>query len=215
MWFFILCLTALLAVGISHWVYMWLNPKCNGKLPPGSMGFPIIGETLQFFALHPFQSIPPFIRNRMEKYGAVFRTSLVGKKVIEDRYVLLWYTESFMKVLGKKSLLTHHGEIHKHLKNLILHLVGPENLKANVMNKLDAVICRHLHAWAKHGTVDLKEGRKNATKIIRDIYNDRKASKINRGDFLDHLLEKVECEKSILNESSAIDLVLMLLFCLS
>ncbi|KAF5451524.1 hypothetical protein F2P56_026628 [Juglans regia] len=280
MWFFILCLSALLAVGISHWVYMWLNPKCNGKLPPGSMGFPIIGETLQFFAPHPFHNIPPFIRNRMEKYGAVFRTSLVGKKVIvstdpevntyifqqEDRSVLLWYTESFMKVLGKKSLLTHHGVIHKYLKNLILHLVGPENLKAKVMNELDAVICRHLHAWARHGTVDLKEvtsnmlfdyaakqlmsydesktplklaenfkafiygllsfpidipgtayhaclqGRKNATKIITDIYNDRKASKIHRGDFLDHLLEEVESEKSILNESSAIDLVLVLLF---
>ncbi|KAG6725742.1 hypothetical protein I3842_02G046200 [Carya illinoinensis] len=165
-----------------------------------------------------------------------------------------------MKVLGKKSILTHHGEIHKYLKNLILHLVGPENLKANVMKELDAMICRDLQAWAKNETVDLKEvtsnmlfdyaakqlmsydesktplklaenfkafiygllsfsldipdtayhtclqGRKNATKIIRDIYNDRKASKIHHGDFLDHLLVEVESEKSILNESSAVDL---------
>ncbi|XP_035539710.1 cytochrome P450 87A3-like [Juglans regia] len=134
------------------------------------------------------------------------------------------------------------------------------------MSELDAVICSHLHAWARHGTVDLKEvtsnmlfdyaakqlmsydelktplklaenfkafiygllsfpldipgtayhaclqGRKNATKIITDIYNDRKASKIRRGDFLDHLLEEVESEKSFLNESAAIDLVLVLLF---
>ncbi|KAF5441954.1 hypothetical protein F2P56_037093 [Juglans regia] len=166
----------------------------------------------------------------------------------------------------KKSLLSHHGVVHKYLKNLILHHVGPKNLKANVMSELDAVICSHLHAWARHGTVDLKEvtsnmlfdyaakqlmsydelktplklaenfkafiygllsfpldipgtayhaclqGRKNATKIITDIYNDRKASKIRRGDFLDHLLEEVESEKSFLNESAAIDLVLVLLF---
>ena len=46
MWVFLVCLTALL-VKLSHWIYTQKNSKsCNWKLPPGSMGFPIIGETI-------------------------------------------------------------------------------------------------------------------------------------------------------------------------
>ena len=46
MWVFLVCLTALL-VKLGHWIQTQTNPKsCNGKLPPGSMGFPIIGENI-------------------------------------------------------------------------------------------------------------------------------------------------------------------------
>ena len=46
MWVFLVCLTALL-VKLGHWIYTQKNSKSyNGKLPPGSMGFPIIGETI-------------------------------------------------------------------------------------------------------------------------------------------------------------------------
>ena len=46
MWVFLVFLTALL-VKLGHWIYTQTNPQsCNGKLRPGSMGFPIIGETI-------------------------------------------------------------------------------------------------------------------------------------------------------------------------
>ena len=71
--------------------------------------------------------------------------------------MLLWHTESFANILGQQSLASNHGMIHKYLKNLILHLVGPENLKANIMHELDELTQGHLRSWATHATVDLKE----------------------------------------------------------
>ncbi|KAM3379411.1 hypothetical protein P3S68_011825 [Capsicum galapagoense] len=38
---------SLLVIAIIH---HWRNPNFKGKLPPGSMGWPLLGETIQFFA---------------------------------------------------------------------------------------------------------------------------------------------------------------------
>lgn len=50
-------------------------------------------------------------------------------------------------------------------------------------------------------------------KVIRDIVNERKlASKNLHHDFLDHLLEEVKKEETILSEEFAISMVFVLLF---
>ena len=75
----------------------------------------------------------------------------------EGKSFIAWYTESFTEIIGQESLLTYHGMVHKYLKNLILHLVGPENLKGKLIHELDDETRKHLHTWARHGTVDVKE----------------------------------------------------------
>lgn len=48
-------------------VHRWKNPRCNGRLPPGSMGLPLVGETFQFFSPDASFDIPPFIRHRLTR----------------------------------------------------------------------------------------------------------------------------------------------------
>ena len=43
-------------------------------IPPGSFGFPIIGETHRF-VLDPYD----FVKNRYKDYGSIFRTHLAGR----------------------------------------------------------------------------------------------------------------------------------------
>ncbi|GMY20609.1 cytochrome P450 87A3-like isoform X1 [Fagus crenata] len=234
----VLCLTALL-VFISYRFYTWANPKCNGKLPPGSMGFPIIGETIEFFSPQALYDIPPFIQKRMA---------------------------SVTEIIGQESILTCRGMVHKYLRNLILQLVGPEKLKGMLIHELDDATRKHLHTWARHGMVDVKEvmaemifgyfakklisydesrtprklresynafidglisfplnipgiafhtclqGRKNAMKVIEEIFEERKKSTTPHHDFLDHFIEEVKREGAIMNEEIAVNLVFLLLF---
>ncbi|XVE73917.1 hypothetical protein DITRI_Ditri11bG0157200 [Diplodiscus trichospermus] len=195
MWVAVLFLVALLIVKISHWWYSWANPNSHGKLPPGSMGFPIIGETLEFFSASSLYHIPPFISKRMQRYGPVFRTNIVGKNMIvstdpetnynifqqENKSFVLLYTESFMKIFGEGSLLVNHGDVHKYFKNLILRLVGPENLKAKILPGIEEATRKHLDSWASFGDIDVKEGTSKMifeyfAKIVID-YDEEKAPK--------------------------------------
>ncbi|KAJ9680925.1 hypothetical protein PVL29_020047 [Vitis rotundifolia] len=209
MWVLVTCLVALVGILLSQWLQKWLNPKCNGRLPRGSMGLPIIGETIQFFSPHSFYGIPPFISKRMNKYGSVFKTSLVGNLVVvsgdselnqyifkeEGKSVYCSYTESALKIMGEQSLLAYHGVFHKYLKNLTLSMIGPESLKEVLLHEMDAVTRKYLHSCSSYASFDVKEESANmvfeyfAKKLFG--YEEAKASKKLRESykaFLDGLI---------------------------
>ncbi|KAL5792481.1 hypothetical protein ACOSP7_001075 [Xanthoceras sorbifolium] len=170
-----LSLVALFVVWVSHWYRTWANPKVNGKLPPGSFGLPIIGQTLDFFRTHSIYEMPPFIKKGYERYGPLFRTGLLGEKMVistdpdvnyslfqqENQSLVLWYGGTFSEVIGEDSLLAKHGNPHKYIKNLALHFVGPENLKAKLLHEMDVATQRHLHSWATNGSVEVKDACRN------------------------------------------------------
>lgn len=62
-----LCLIALLVTYTIRWIIKWRNPNCNGVLPPGSMGLPLIGETLNLIIPSYSLDLHPFIKKRLEK----------------------------------------------------------------------------------------------------------------------------------------------------
>ncbi|EEF33222.1 cytochrome P450, putative [Ricinus communis] len=194
---------------LAHWVYNWRNPKCNGKLPPGSMGFPIIGETIQFFIPHRNLDVPPFIRKRTEKYGSLFKTSIVGCKIIvsadaevnhlifqqEGKSFISWYMDSFTDILGKDNILFLQGFIHKHLRNLILNFVGSQSLKQRLLPEIENLTCKHLQLWSTQGTVELKEAISTmifsfSTELLFSCNGTKSTTKMRKyyADFLDGLI---------------------------
>lgn len=64
-------------------IFLISSGKSAGqKLPPGTMGWPIIGETLEFFITATRGTPEKFITDRMNKYSPkIFKTSLLGKKM--------------------------------------------------------------------------------------------------------------------------------------
>ncbi|XVE64897.1 hypothetical protein DITRI_Ditri07aG0138700 [Diplodiscus trichospermus] len=166
----VLCIGALLAICITHWVYNWRNPRCNGKLPPGSMGFPLLGETLEFFSPNTTSDIPPFVKERMKRYGPIFKTSLVGRPVIVstdpdlNHFVFLqegqlfqsWYPDTFTEIFGRQNVGSLHGFMYKYLKNMVLNLFGPESLK-KMLPEVEQTASRRLQQWSSQETIELKE----------------------------------------------------------
>ncbi|KAJ6931688.1 hypothetical protein NC652_015008 [Populus alba x Populus x berolinensis] len=57
---------------------LWARQREKEKATPESMGSPYVGETMQFLSPRKSPGIPNFIKERMRKYGSLFRTSLGG-----------------------------------------------------------------------------------------------------------------------------------------
>ncbi|XP_059461688.1 beta-amyrin 16-alpha-hydroxylase CYP87D16-like [Corylus avellana] len=172
MWSVWISIITLLLLVATHWLYRWRNPKCKGKLPPGFMGFPLIGETLDFMVSTKSLDTPTFIKKRMKKYGPIFRTSLAGRPVVvssdpefnyyvfqqEGKLVERWYMDSFAKLLNQDATKIHaHKNIHKYIRNLILGHFGIEALKDNMLPKLEDVINHRLQDWSKLPSLEVKK----------------------------------------------------------
>lgn len=177
----ILCLMiTYFVISFTRYWYRWSHPKCNGKLPPGSMGFPLIGETIQFLIPSKSLDIPRFLKKRIAKYGRLFRTSIAGRQIIvsadqefnhyvfqqEGKLVQLWYMDSFSSFFGRYVDDSASAYIHKYSKNTILSYIGTESLKEKLLSKIELTFNQGLQSWSTKSSIEV---RTSITKMIFDL----------------------------------------------
>ncbi|CAL5001758.1 unnamed protein product [Urochloa decumbens] len=167
-----LCCVTLIIGWLVHWVYKWVHPPCKGTLPPGSMGFPIIGETLQLFKPSHSIGIPSYYQQRLERYGPLFKTSLAGQPLVvsldpevdhfifqqEGKLFRSWYPEAANNIFGKNSVTKFNATVHKFVRSFASKLFGVENLKEVLIRDLEDAMRQSLAAWAAKPSIEVKDG---------------------------------------------------------
>ncbi|CAH2033416.1 unnamed protein product, partial [Thlaspi arvense] len=188
---------ALLILKISLLLYKWSNHSRAGKLPPGSMGFPVIGETAQFFKPYSFDEIHPFVKKRMSKHGSLFRTSILGSKTIvstdpevnfeifkqENKCFIMSYPEALVRIFGKDNLFFKQGkDFHRYMRQIALQLLGPECLKQKFIHEIDIATRQHLKSDSSQSVLDVKDavGRLILEQMIQMIISDIKPENKNK-----------------------------------
>ncbi|KAL4640120.1 cytochrome P450 26A1-like [Arapaima gigas] len=105
------------------------DPSCSSPLPPGTMGLPFLGETLQLVLQR-----RKFLRMKRQKYGFIYKTHLFGNPTVrvmgaenvrqilrgEHRLVEVQWPASVRTILGSNTLSNMHGNAHKSKKRAIL-----------------------------------------------------------------------------------------------
>ncbi|CAE6194627.1 unnamed protein product [Arabidopsis arenosa] len=166
-------IVSLIVVKLCHWIYQWRNPKSNGKLPPGSMGFPVIGETFEFMKPHDAIQIPTFVKEKVLRHGPVFKTSLFGGKVIISTAIGLnmeiaktnhipGMPKSLVRLFGANNLFVNK-DTHKHARSLTNQFLGSQALKLRMIQDIDFLARTHMKEGARKGCLDVKE---TTSKII-------------------------------------------------
>ncbi|KAB2075976.1 hypothetical protein ES319_A06G008500v1 [Gossypium barbadense] len=173
-----LCLYAILGVGAFVFVAseLWkkmvlrqLNGEYSGtsNIPPGSLGLPFIGETIQFMAaINGDKGFYDFVRVRSERYGNCFKTNIFGEthvfvKSTESAKTILnneqgrftkRYIKSIAELVGNQSLLCASPHHHKLLRARLINLFSSNSISL-LVKQFDQLVVDALNGWEHGGTI--------------------------------------------------------------
>ncbi|XP_073020231.1 abscisic acid 8'-hydroxylase CYP707A2-like isoform X2 [Primulina eburnea] len=125
-------------------------------LPPGTMGWPYIGETYQLYSQNP----NVFFASKVKKYGSIFKSHILGcacvmisspeaaKVVLVSKSHLFkpTFPASKERMLGKQAIFFHQGDYHLKLRRLVLRAFMPESIK-NIVPDIESLAVRSLESW--------------------------------------------------------------------
>jgi hypothetical protein len=106
-----------------------------------------------------------------DRYGPIFKTSLVGHPVVvsadeelnhmvfqqEGELLQSWYPDSFVEILGRDNVGEQQGTMFKYLKNMVLRFFGPESLRESILRDVEHAVCSSLCTWSTLPAVEFKE----------------------------------------------------------
>ena len=129
-------------------------------LPPGTTGFPLIGETLGFGS-----NPKRFVQQRWRSHGPIFRTHILGAPVIVMagpealRFVLITHRDHFtaregwpsgLQRLMTGSLMMRDGEEHQRTRYLLAPAFFGRALEAYIPT-MEETTARYLEHWRLQG----------------------------------------------------------------
>lgn len=135
----------------------WNEVRYRKKgLPPGTMGWPVFGETTEFL-----KQGPNFMKNQRARYGSFFKSHVLGCPTIVsmdpeiNRYILMneakglvpGYPQSMLDILGKCNIAAVHGSTHKYMRGALLSLISPTIIRDQLLPKIDDFMRTHLNNW--------------------------------------------------------------------
>ncbi|XP_019706382.1 cholesterol 16,22-dihydroxylase CYP90G4-like isoform X2 [Elaeis guineensis] len=167
----LLFFSALVAL-VTAWSLKGTEKRYKGlNLPPGSMGWPLLGETIAFRKGHPCTRLGEYMEKRINKYGKIFKSNLHGAPTVVsadaelNRFILhndgrlfepSWPT-SLVNILGKKSMIIASGDTHHYLKSLAINFMSVPRLCSHFLGDAEQSILQTFSTWVEHTPFPLKE----------------------------------------------------------
>ncbi|KAK1283169.1 hypothetical protein QJS10_CPB21g01606 [Acorus calamus] len=129
----------------------------NPLVPPGSLGLPFIGETIDFLRAQKLDKTHEWISERATKYGSIFKTSLLGCPTVfmvsatgnrfvfhlNDNSIVSNHPKTIGTIMGKHNTLELSGNLHKLMRRAMLSFLGPEMLRKYI-GEMDLLVIQQL-----------------------------------------------------------------------
>ncbi|KAK4260983.1 hypothetical protein QN277_004039 [Acacia crassicarpa] len=147
----------------------WNDIRYRRKgVPPGTMGWPVFGETSGFL-----KQGPDFMKDKRARYGNLFKTHALGSPTVismdpkvnknllmnETQGLIPGYPVSMRNILGNNNIAAVHGAFHKRIRGSMLSLVGPPAIKNHLLTRTEHFMKSFLDNWAGQ-TIDIQDKTK-------------------------------------------------------
>ncbi|XP_021748907.1 cytochrome P450 90A1-like [Chenopodium quinoa] len=131
-------------------------------LPPGKMGLPFIGETLQLISAFKSDNPEPFTDERVGRFGPIFLTHLFGEPTIYsvdpevNRFILnnegKLFESSYPSIIaylhGEYSLLLMKGNLHKKMHSLTVNFTKSALTRGRLLLDMDRLMLFCMDSWS-------------------------------------------------------------------
>uniref|UniRef100_A0A2N9FZU6 (+)-abscisic acid 8'-hydroxylase n=1 Tax=Fagus sylvatica TaxID=28930 RepID=A0A2N9FZU6_FAGSY len=159
---------------LSYYIFLRRDKKeahNRAKLPPGSMGWPYIGETLQIYSEDP----NVFFATKQKRYGEIFKTHFLGCPCVmlaspeAARFVLVTeahlfkptYPKSKERLIGPSAIFFHQGDYHTRLRKLVQGPLSLDSIR-NLVEGIGAIAASTFDSWAGGHVVNTYHEMKKA-----------------------------------------------------
>ncbi|VVB03165.1 unnamed protein product [Arabis nemorensis] len=182
-WFF-LCIAATISSTLFFFrkkPHLFASKKLQNKkkkLPPGEMGIPWIGETMEFYKAQKSNRLfEDFVNPRIIKHGNIFKTKIMGSPTIvvngaeanrlilsnEFNLVKSSWPSSSVQLMGMNCIMAKQGEKHRVLRGIIANNLGYNGLESLVPKLCDAVRFHLETEWRGKEEISLYRSTKALT----------------------------------------------------
>ncbi|EPS65063.1 hypothetical protein M569_09716, partial [Genlisea aurea] len=158
---FIVISFAVTCIFLCYYFFRGTKNKETLKLPPGSMGWPFVGETLRLYSDDP----NVFFSDKLTRYGEIFKTHILRCPCVilgspeAVRFVLVsgadlfrpTYPKSKEALIGPNALFFHEGEYHASLRKLVQTALSPKSAR-KILPAVDAIAAAAVESWVSRGT---------------------------------------------------------------
>ncbi|CAN8286782.1 unnamed protein product [Cochlearia groenlandica] len=157
------------------------HKKQNKNLPPGELGLPWIGETMEFYKAQKSNRVfEDFVYPRINKHGNIFKTRIMGSPTIvvngaeanrlilsnEFNLVVSSWPSSSVQLMGMNCIMAKQGEKHKMLRGIVANSLSYNGLES-LVPKLCDTIRSHLDTeWRGKEEISLYRSTKALTFTI-------------------------------------------------
>ncbi|KAF7828546.1 beta-amyrin 11-oxidase-like [Senna tora] len=195
---------------INQWVYVErVKHKLAYPLPPGHMGWPLLGNFLSLLTAFKSSNPESFINNLISRYGesGIYKSHMFGspsvmvckaelcrKVLTDDQQFKIGYPQALWKLVGNRTFNSDSVAHHKRIRRLTTSpIVGHASLALYVQG-IEDIMVNALEEWASmstRGPLQLLNELKHLTfKVIVHVlmgsHNNLSISQI--ADFYNHVL---------------------------
>ncbi|XP_072970343.1 ent-kaurenoic acid oxidase-like [Typha angustifolia] len=202
---------------VQEWVHEWgLGDRRRRRLPPGDMGWPVIGNMWAF--LRAFKSNDPdhFINSFIKRYNriGIYKAFMFGSPTIilttpeackqvlmDDKHFVTGWPKATCNLIGRKSFIGITQDEHKWLRKLTATPINGYEALTTYLQFIEETVVSTLERWAMMGEIEfLTELRRFTFRIIMKIFLSKE------GDSIIEPLEKVYTDLNYGMRAMAINL---------